>query len=230
VADEQRVAGEVERLARRLGRARGARDIDVLDAVDLVAEDRPAGVDERRPAVRDPAAADLDRGDLHEVGQLRSVPVVSTSTIVNSSPRAMASANVSTESTPGSRYGTDFGFATAFASSSWRSMSGWSERWPNRIASAMTASGRSFAPASTIMIASRVPATTRSSSDSSTWLKVGLITNSPSMRPTRTAATGPANGISLIVSAADAASVPMTSGSFSWSVERTVITIWMSSL
>ena len=50
------------------------------------------------------------------------------------------------------------------------------------------------------------------------------------MRPMRTAPIGPANGISLMVSAADAATVPMTSGSFSWSVERTVMTSWMSSL
>ena len=37
------------------------------------------------------------------------------------------------------------------------------------------------------MIASRVPATMRSSSESLSWLCVGLMTNSPSMRPTRTA-------------------------------------------
>ena len=109
-------------------------------------------------------------------------------------------------------------------------MSGASERWPNMIASAMTDSGRILAPASTIMIASRVPETTRSSSDSASWLVVGLTTNSPSMRPTRTAATGPGNGISLIVSAADAAMVPRMSGSFSWSVESTVRTNWTSSL
>ena len=79
----------------------------------------------------------------------------------------------------------------------------------------MTASGSRFAPASTIMIASRVPATIRSSSESFIWLKVGLTTNSPSIRPTRTEAIGPLNGISLIVSAADAAIVPTTSGRFS---------------
>ena len=56
------------------------------------------------------------------------------------------------------------------------------------------------------------------------------MTNSPSMRPTRTAPIGPWNGISLIVRAADAAIVPRMSGSFSWSVERTVMTIWTSSL
>ena len=109
-------------------------------------------------------------------------------------------------------------------------MIGASERWPNMMASAMTASGRILAPASTIMMASRVPETTRSSSDSASWLYVGLSTNSPSMRPTRTAAMGPWNGISLMVSAADAAIVPMMSGSFSWSVESTVRTTWTSSL
>ncbi len=110
------------------------------------------------------------------------------------------------------------------------SMSGWRARCPNRMASAITSSGRSLAPASTIMIASRVPDTMRSSSESASSVKVGLTTNSPSIRPTRTAPTGPANGISLIVRAADAATVPRTSGSFSWSVERTVTTSWMSSL
>ena len=123
-----------------------------------------------------------------------------------------------------------FALPTAFWSSSWMSMSGCSARWPNRMASAMTSSGRSLAPASTIMIASRVPETIRSSSESASSLYVGLTTNSPLMRPMRTAPTGPANGISLIVSAADAAMVPRTSGSFSWSVERTVMTSWMSSL
>jgi hypothetical protein len=98
------------------------------------------------------------------------------------------------------------------------------------MASAMTSSGRILAPASTIMIASRVPETTRSSSDSASWLNVGLTTNSPSIRPTRTAPIGPWNGISLIVSAADAAMVPRMSGSFSWSVDSTVITTWTSSL
>ena len=122
------------------------------------------------------------------------------------------------------------GFPTAFWSSSWRSTIGCSARWPNRIASAMISSGRRFAPASTIMIASRVPATIRSSSDSLSCVQVGLTTNSPSIRPTRTEPIGPLNGISLIVSAAEAAMVPTTSGRFSWSVDMTVITSWTSSL
>ena len=109
-------------------------------------------------------------------------------------------------------------------------MAGWMLRWPNMMASAITDSGRILAPASTIMIASRVPLTMRSSSDSSIWLAVGLTTNWPSMRPTRTAPKGPRKGISLMVSAADAAMVPMMSGLFSWSVERTVRTHCTSSL
>ncbi len=109
-------------------------------------------------------------------------------------------------------------------------MIGWSARWPNRIASAITSSVRSLTPASTIMIASRVPETMRSSDESASCVVVGLMTNSSSMRPIRTAAIGPRNGISLIVSAADAAIVPRTSGLFSWSVEKTVMTHWTSSL
>ena len=42
------------------------------------------------------------------------------------------------------------------------------------MASAITSSGRSLAPASTIMIASRVPETTRSSSDSASWRDRGV--------------------------------------------------------
>ena len=92
----------------------------------------------------------------------------------------------------------------------------------------MTDSGRILAPASTIMTASRVPATTRSSSLSASWLLVGFVTNSPPMRPTRTAPTGPWNGMWLMLSAAEAPLRARMSGSFSWSVERTVRTTWTS--
>ena len=61
----------VERLAGGLGGLRGLLDVRVLDAVHLVADDRPARVDEGRPAVGDLAALDLDRGDLDEIGHLR---------------------------------------------------------------------------------------------------------------------------------------------------------------
>ena len=72
-------------------------------------------------------------------------------------------------------------------------------------ASTTTSSVTSLAPASTITMASAVPVTTRSRSDSF-WVssRVGLMTSSPSMRPTRTDPMGPSKGISLRVSAAEA--------------------------
>ena len=113
---------------------------------------------------------------------------------------------------------------------SWISIDFWSSLWPQVMASSMTASGRILAPASTIMIASRVPATTRSISLSSSWLVVGLATNSPLIRPTRTAPTGPMNGMLLTDRAAEAPFTARMSGSFSWSAERTVRTTWTSFL
>ena len=73
--------------------------------------------------------------------------------------------------------------------------------WPNMMACSITSSSTSFAPASTIMIASAVPATTRSMSDSISCACVGL---------TRTGADtahfqppiGPSNGMSEMVRAA----------------------------
>ena len=94
----------------------------------------------------------------------------------------------------------------------------------------MTSSGRSLAPASTIMIASRVPETIEVELRLGE-LAVGRVDDELAVDPADAdGGDGPLNGISLIVSAADAASVPRMSGSFSWSVERTVITSWMSSL
>ena len=161
---------------------------------------------------------------------LTSRLVVSVSKTTKERPASAAATNSTTELMSGSMKGTRLALPTCARSCSWSSMTGCSERWPNMMASAMTDSGRILAPASTIMMASRVPETTRSSSDCSSWLVVGLTMNSPSMRPMRTAATGPRKGISLMVSAAEAAMVPRTSGSFSWSVESTVRTHWTSSL
>ena len=75
----------------------------------------------------------------------------------------------------------------------------------------MTSSGTSFAPHSTIKIASFVPAMRRSRSDASICSKVGLIMNSPSTRPMRTAPIGPFQGVSEMVTAADAALIAMIS-------------------
>ena len=67
------------------------------------------------------------------------------------------------------------------------------------------------APASIIMIESRVPATIKSSVLSSICWIVGLSVSSPSTVPTRTQPMGPSNGASEIVSAADAAFTARTS-------------------
>ncbi len=72
-------------------------------------------------------------------------------------------------------------------------------------ASSRTSSGTSSAPASTIVSASRVPTTIRSRLDSSSvCCSVGLMISSPSIRPMRTAPTGPKNGSGEMCSAADA--------------------------
>ena len=96
------------------------------------------------------------------------------------------------------------------------------------IAAIITLSGRPFAPPSTIMTASAVPATTRLRSHSSSALKTGLITNSPFSRPTRTAPTGPLKGMLEIASAAEDAMMPITSAVPDWSAEITVAITWVS--
>ena len=83
---------------------------------------------------------------------------------------------------------TRFALPTAARSLSCRSMSGCASLWANISASTMTSSLTSAHPPSTITIASRLAATIRSRSDVSRSAKVGLITNLPSMRPTRTPA------------------------------------------
>ena len=70
-------------------------------------------------------------------------------------------------------------------------------------ASRISASGISLAPASTIRIASSVPATIRSRSVASTRSSsLGLTTKLPSILPIRTAPTGTGTGISDTISAA----------------------------
>ena len=157
--------------------------------------------------------------------------VVSRSKTTNSvSPAASALPSLTTESALGPRNGSFLGLPAVATSFSCSSMLCWSSAWPKTIASAMTDSGRILAPASTIITASRVPATTRSRSLSSSWLVVGLVTNSPLMRPTRTAPMGPRNGMLLTASAAEAPLTARMSGSFSWSALSTVRTIWTSCL
>ena len=115
-----------------------------------------------------------------------------------------------------------FGLPTAARSFSCRSMSGCAALCANISASTMTSSATCCAPPSTITMASRLAATIRSSSEVSRWATVGLTTNSPSMRPTRTPANGPAQGMSDRCSAAEAPVMASTSVRFSRSVESTV--------
>ncbi len=95
---------------------------------------------------------------------------------------------------------------------------------PLRIASSITSSGTSSAPASIITIFSIEPATVRLR-----WLfalcsSVGLSTISSSTRPTLIPAIGPFQGISEIEIAIDVAIIPVISGEQSGSTARTVIT------
>ena len=84
------------------------------------------------------------------------------------------------------------------------------------------------APASTMTIASHVPATIRSSADSLICVSVGLSISCPSSMPTRTQATGPPCGMPLICSAHEAPVTARVAGSCSWSLLSTVATIWTS--
>ena len=95
---------------------------------------------------------------------------------------------------------------------------------PKKIASSITSSVTSSAPASTIMIASLVPATVRLMSDCSLCSSVGLMMNLPSTLPTLTAAIGPSHGMSDVAIATDAPTIAMISVSQSRSTDITVAT------
>ena len=107
----------------------------------------------------------------------------------------------------------------ASRSASWAASSSFTAAWPKRSASTITASETSFAPPSTITMASREAAITTSRSHSARWASVGLAMNWPFSRPTRTPAMGPLKGTSDRWSAAEAPVSASTSVSFSWSNE-----------
>ena len=102
--------------------------------------------------------------------------------------------------------------------------------WPNINASSISSSLTSLAPASTILIASFVPATVRSISDSSNSLTVGLIINLPFILPTLTPAIGPSKGTLLIDVARDDPSIAVSSGELSGSTDKIVFTTCTSFL
>ena len=92
----------------------------------------------------------------------------------------------------------------------------------NRIAPSISSSLTSLAPASTIITASRVPATVRLRRLFSRCSQLGLRMYSPSTSATLTAPVGPAKGALLIDSAMDEPFMATTSGATSCSTESTV--------
>ncbi len=97
----------------------------------------------------------------------------------------------------------------------------WMASKPNSSAATMSSSEISLISPSTIEIASALPATIRSMSLAARSSPVGKRMNSPSARPTRTWAVGPANGEPLSDSAAEEPMPAMTSASISMSAART---------
>ena len=102
-----------------------------------------------------------------------------------------------------------------------RLITGWKCLWPNMTASSIVASGSSLASDSTIITASCVPATTRSSALSAISSIIGLSTSSPPMTPTRAAPIGPRNGARQR-ERGGGRHHPENVGSFSMSCESTV--------
>ena len=107
-----------------------------------------------------------------------------------------------------------------------RRISSWARSIPATSVSSETCSDSP----STIMMASLVPATTMSRALLARSDSVGLMTISPSTKPTRTAPIGPSHGICERVSAAEAPLIERMSGSFSWSADITVVMTCTSDL
>ena len=96
--------------------------------------------------------------------------------------------------------------------------------WANLIPSSITLSSTSLAPASIITTFCFVPATVTSISLFSLCSTVGLITYSPSTRPSQTPPIGPFQGTSEIEIAIEVPIIAATSGGLSCSTESTVAT------
>mmetsp|Transcript_41870 Transcript_41870/g.133634 ORF Transcript_41870/g.133634 Transcript_41870/m.133634 type:complete len:206 (-) Transcript_41870:781-1398(-) len=92
---------------------------------------------------------------------------------------------------------------------------------PTPTASIICSSVRKSAKPSIMRMASSVPAIIRSRVDSAICSMVGLMRNLPSMRPTRTPATGLARGMSEMASAAPAAVMARGSGALMLSYDIT---------
>ena len=94
----------------------------------------------------------------------------------------------------------------------------------------ITSSLTPFAPASIIAMRLSVDATVTAISDFSFSAEVGLITYSPSTRPTLTPEIGPFHGISEMLSAIDVPTIAAISGEQSGSTDITVQTTEQSFL
>ena len=112
----------------------------------------------------------------------------------------------------------------------WNSHNSLTASWPNINASSISSSDTSFDPASTMFIASVVPATVKSISDFSSSSGVGFIINSPFTLPTFTPAIGPSNGICEILVASEDPNIAANSGELSVSTDKTVLTTCTSFL
>ncbi len=96
------------------------------------------------------------------------------------------------------------------------------------MAAIISSSETSWEPPSTMVIPTAVPATVISRRALAHCWKVGLTTYWPSICATRTAAMGPAKGMSEMWTAALAATTPIMSGGLMLSAETQVGTTWIS--
>ena len=101
---------------------------------------------------------------------------------------------------------------------------------PNIKAFNIVSSSTSLASASTILIASFVPATSKLIKLLSISSGPALIVNSPSIKPTLTPAIGPLKGISETHNAREAPNIAAISGEACWSTDKTVLTTCTSFL
>ena len=102
--------------------------------------------------------------------------------------------------------------------------------WPSSIASSISASLTSWAPASTIIMAVFVPARDKFILELFLCSSFGLIIYFPSMYPTSTEPVGPSKGISEIERAIEEPIIATISGEWSWSTLKTVATMCTSFL
>ena len=101
--------------------------------------------------------------------------------------------------------------------------------WAMSSASRITASDTSLAPASTMRMASSLPATIRSRGLSRSASSLGLTTKPPSSSwEIRTAPTGIGNGMSEIIRAALVPFIARMSYGCSWSTDIGIATSWVS--